>query len=610
MLKKREAELSAIIENTGSSVWSIDNKGCLLFANTTFKRQFSLAYGVELKEGVDLKEMVPKTQIPFWVETHNTATKNGRFSLEHKLEIRGASVDFEISVNPIIDENGKPVGAAYFSRDITERKKIEESLRESEEKFRGLFESATDVMVLVDATGRVLDVNKKAVEAFGGSKGELVGKHFTRACLGIMPPTQISKVVKGFVAGLANKKPNLNVTIKNKKGQTILLECSASLLKLDDRSTGLLVVGRDITERKRAEEELARSEAKYRSLVDQSLQGMVVAQGVPPRVVFVNPTMIQISGYTSEELASIPMERLIHPDDRPAFFSRLKDRLEGKSATSPNEYRAIRKDGKVVWIDVFSSCVEHNGQPAVQATFIDITERKEALERLRVLNEKLGVVGKLTRHDVRNKLSAVVGNTYLAKKTLPNDHKALAYLKEIESACGQTTRILDFAAAYESLGVEELTLMDVDKAVEEAVSLISELKGVKVVNNCQRLTVMADAVLKQLFFNLIENSLKHGKNVSQIKIHYVEGKDRLKLFYEDNGVGIPKANKPRLFDWGFTTGHGSEYGLPLIKSMMEIYGWTIEEEGEPGKGAKFVITIPMRADSNQKQRKSNKKTFY
>jgi signal transduction histidine kinase len=228
----------------------------------------------------------------------------------------------------------------------------------------------------------------------------------------------------------------------------------------------------------------------------------------------------------------------------------------------------------------------------VQATFIDITDRKKTFEKLQILNEKLGVVGGLTRHDVRNKLSAVVNNTYLAQKMLPNDHKALDYLRKIESACIQTTRILDFAAAYEGLGVEELAPVDVDKAVEEAVSLFSELKGVKVVNNCQGLTVMADSALRQLFFNLIENSLKHGKNVSQIKIHYEEGKDRLKLFYEDNGVGIPKADKSKLFNWGFTTGKGSGYGLPLIKSMIEIYGWTIEEEGEPRKGARFVMTIP------------------
>jgi signal transduction histidine kinase len=124
------------------------------------------------------------------------------------------------------------------------------------------------------------------------------------------------------------------------------------------------------------------------------------------------------------------------------------------------------------------------------------------------------------------------------------------------------------------------------------------------------MTVIADSLLRQLFYNLIDDSLKHGEKVSQIRLHYKEGKSGLKLFYEDDGVGIPKAMKSKIFDSAFTAGKGSGYGLPLIKRMVEVYGWQIEEKCEPGKGAKFVITIPMRTDSNQKQRHSNKKAFY
>jgi PAS domain S-box-containing protein len=541
-------------------------------------------------------EVVHGTDKPFPNCPHRKTLETKKAASE-EVDDPNLGISLLVTNSPVFDERGELIQCVHVAKDITERKKTEESLRESEEKFRGIFESATDTMILLDTAGRILDVNKKAIEVYGGSKEELIGKHFTRVCLGIVSPAIIPKVVKAFAEGLANKKPRLNVTIKNKKGQKIPLECSNSFLKLDNKSVGLLVIGRDVAERKRAEEELVTSETKYRSLVEQSLQGIVVAQGPVPHLVFANAAMSRILGYTPEELTSLsPQETtgLVHPEDRGVFFGRFKDRLEGKPALSHYEVRGIRKDGTVVWLELSSSRIEYNGHPAVQATFLDITERKKVLERLRVLNEKLGVVGKLTRHDVRNKLSAVIGNTYLTKKTLPNDHKALDYLKEIELACRQTTRVLDFAAAYESLGVEGLTLMDMDKAVEEAVSLISELKGVKVVNNCQGLTVMADSALRQLFFNLFENSLKHGKKVSQIKIHFEEGKDRLKLFYEDNGVGVPKANKPKLFHGGFTTGKGLGYGLSLIKSMMEIYGWTIEEEGEPGKGAKFVMTIPKK----------------
>jgi signal transduction histidine kinase len=230
----------------------------------------------------------------------------------------------------------------------------------------------------------------------------------------------------------------------------------------------------------------------------------------------------------------------------------------------------------------------------------DITERKkaeeeirEAMEKLEVINEKLRVVGGLTRHDVRNKLAAITGNAYLARKKLPGNSEVLDYMKRIETSVEQTVQIFDFAKAYEILGVEELACVDVEKTFDEAVSLFPSLKDVKVVNDCHGLTVLADSLLRQLFYNLIDNSLKYGEKLSWIRVYYEEKNgDHLNVIYEDNGVGVPHAAKPKLFVEGYTTGKGSGYGLYLIKKMMEVYGWAIKETGEPGKGALFIITIP------------------
>jgi signal transduction histidine kinase len=123
------------------------------------------------------------------------------------------------------------------------------------------------------------------------------------------------------------------------------------------------------------------------------------------------------------------------------------------------------------------------------------------------------------------------------------------------------------------------------------------LKRVKIANECHGLTVLADSLLRQLFYNLIDNSLKYGDKTSQIRIYYEKTDDQLRLIYEDDGIGILQDTKPKIFDEGYTTGKGSGYGLYLIKKMMEVYGWTIQETGEPGKGARFIITIPK---ANQK----------
>jgi signal transduction histidine kinase len=140
------------------------------------------------------------------------------------------------------------------------------------------------------------------------------------------------------------------------------------------------------------------------------------------------------------------------------------------------------------------------------------------------------------------------------------------------------------------LGVEELRNIDVEKAINEAVSLFSDLKGVKVVNNCRGLTVLADSLLRQLFYNLVDNSLKYGEKIKTATVRYEEvGKDKLKLIYEDDGVGIAETEKTKLFQEGY--GRGTGYGLYLIRKMCEGYGWNIQETGKEGEGVQFTITI-------------------
>jgi signal transduction histidine kinase len=211
---------------------------------------------------------------------------------------------------------------------------------------------------------------------------------------------------------------------------------------------------------------------------------------------------------------------------------------------------------------------------------------------LKSMNEKLRVVGKLTRHDVRNKLAAVTGNAYLVKKKLDDHNETSKHMEEIESAVQQMERIFSFAETYEMLGVEELAYIDVEKTVEEAVSLFSDLKGVEVMNDCRGLTVLADSLLRQVFYNLIDNSLKYGEKAKKIRVYYEEtDKSQLKVVYEDDGVGIPDGEKLKLFSEGY--GKGTGYGLYLIKKICDEYGWAIRETGEQGEGAQFTITIPM-----------------
>jgi len=255
------------------------------------------------------------------------------------------------------------------------------------------------------------------------------------------------------------------------------------------------------------------------------------------------------------------------------------------------------KSGETKIVDACFVKVDINGEAHSVSHLVDMTDQKTAEAQLRedhaklqVANEKLQVVGSLTRHDVKNKHSVINGNIYLIKKKLGDNPSLVKYLDNIEAAVKAAERIFQFSALYEKIGVEQPSSIDVAESFNQAIELHSEKASITTVNKCRGLRVIADSMLGQLFYNLIDNSLKHGKKVTKIKLTFEKNDDGIHLFYEDNGIGVPKENKEKIFTEGFTTG-GSGLGLKLVRKMVEAYGWTIKENGAPGKGARFDITI-------------------
>jgi len=214
----------------------------------------------------------------------------------------------------------------------------------------------------------------------------------------------------------------------------------------------------------------------------------------------------------------------------------------------------------------------------------------EDAEKINQLNEKLRVVGSLTRHDIRNKLTALNGQVYLLKKKTKQVPDAEVHLKEIELVCRQIVELLEFAHIYQKLGAEQLKRVDVEKTVNDAIALFSNINGVKITNQCSGLIVCADSLLRQLFYNLIDNSIRHGQRTTKICIRYEDDGSQVKLIYEDDGAGIPANLKNSLFDE--KTSRGANHGLYVVRRICEAYKWNVKEVGEAGLGVKFLINIP------------------
>lgn len=381
----------------------------------------------------------------------------------------------------------------------------------------------------------------------------------------------------------------------NSKGETIWTELRVTPFKDKNGITiAALVLAIPITERKRIENEISLNKAYLESLLNTVLSGIMVVDAKTHEIVDVNSYALTLLGATRTQVVGEVCHKFVCPAEK----GKCPATDLGQNVFHSERVLLALNGNK---IPIIKSVVSYKAGETTYLieSFVDISERKNAeiqikdsSRRIEMVNEKLRVVGGLTRHDVRNKLSAVTGNAFLLKKKHANQPDIIDGLGKMEEAVKEVAKIFDFAKMYEQLGVEELTYVDVEKTVDEAAALFSGLT-IKLINECHGLTVLADSFLRQLFYNFIDNTKKHGKKATAIRVYFEKAESgELRVIYEDDGVGISTENKLKLFTESFSTEGSTGFGLFLIKKMIDIYGWQIQETGQSGKGAKFTITIP------------------
>ncbi len=331
----------------------------------------------------------------------------------------------------------------------------------------------------------------------------------------------------------------------------------------------------------------------FRLAVEVSQDGIVIGDSNTGIITYANKAIMRMLGYTNREavLGKCILDFVADFDKERAVQYSLGC-AESKQGWK-GQFTAVKLNGELLPIELTATPIrDENGE---QIAFIDIvrdvsdrvkTEKnlKEARHKLELANEKLLVVGGLLRHDIGNKVSVLNANAYLARKKGSLEH----LLDATASAYLQINRTLEFSRDYELLGQEQLNFVNVGRVFSEAVNLFPNF-NLQVINECDNVMVYADSLLKETFYNLLDDTLKYAK-AKKVKLFFSQQDTQLKLIYEDDGVGIPCDMKPNLFTKGY--GQGSGLGLYLIKKTLEVYGWQITENGTEGKNAKFEITIP------------------
>ena len=295
-----------------------------------------------------------------------------------------------------------------------------------------------------------------------------------------------------------------------------------------------------------------------------------------------NRKFAEILGYKRENLLGKNLTEIV-PDvtEREKFLSKLRDlRRVGNIEAGIQD-----AGGNTRWMLI--SAIETDS-PVVICTAVDITDHRIAQDALSQANKKLNLLNNVTRHDVLNQLTALLGYIQLSREAV-TDPKILNFIaKEEQAAEAIKTQIL-FTRDYQNIGVHSPEWHNIAQTISLSMATI-DMHHIQVEMDLRPIEVYADPLLEKVFYNLIENSIRHSEKATKIRITEHESDDGLDLFIEDDGIGIPADGKEKIFRREYFKNTG--FGLFLSREILAITGLTIREDGVPGKGARFVIHAP------------------
>lgn len=524
-----------------------------------------------------------------------------------EIEVEALEGYYQVSCTPVYDISGSPEKVIHIAMDVTERRHAQEELkaayeqlaasqdqlkaqfkdlsenerliRESESRFRQLVEATLEGIIL-HKDGIILDLNECACMLFGYPRMEMIG----RDVLSLAAPDHV-ELIKEKIA----QKSETSYEVKGlrKDGSTFWGNlCSKNFVSGNE--TLRITVIWDISERKRIEEDLWKRNEQMENFFYNLPIGLYRnTPGPKGTYLMANPHIARMHGYDSidEFLRVHTCDLYANPDERKNFSDLLmsQGKVEGK------ELLLKKKNGEIFWGRVSSIvCRDISGDIVFFDGYIeDVTDQKRTEEALRRANRQLKLITGITRHDNQN--SIMVAEAYLALMDDPDRSKRMQYQEKIQEALQTIKRQIEFTRESENLWSVEPAWHDLSILLKKL-----PLPGeIKLRNDCPGLEIFADSTIKSVFENLLDNSIRHGGDgVSIIVVTSEPSENGLKLFWEDDGIGIPAEDKERIFDRGF--GKNTGLGLFLTREILAITGISIRECGEPGNGARFEMLIPER----------------
>ncbi|HUK37800.1 MAG TPA: PAS domain S-box protein [Methanomicrobiales archaeon] len=465
---------------------------------------------------------------------------------------------------------------------VTDRKRAEAALRESEEKFRKIFNSANDAIEIMEmredgSPGLLLEVNEVACSALQYTREEMLGM----SPLTYTTESSSRPFPQIFGELLAGGHAVFETGHRRKDGTTFPVEINAHVITLIGRKVILSVV-RNITERKQMEAALRESEEMFRNPVERSSVGIFLVQD--GTVKYANPRLAEMAGYFGESFTGMPFEPMILPEDLPKVREAMGRLTRGETLSEHLEFRAIEKDGAVREVEAYGSSMVFHGRPAIFGTIIDITDRKRMEAQITASLREKEVMLREIHHRVKNNLQIVnsLMNLQMQKVGDPTTVMALTDTQ---------ARVRAMSLVHERLyKTQELSRIDLHdyltKLVEELIrsqkvaqkiELDFRIEGVFLDINQ---AIPVGLILNEILTNSLKYAFPDGRN-GKISISADREGEGLTIRIGDDGVGIPAG-----FDWQ----KSNTLGMRLIHGLVSQVDGTIALERDGG--TRYVIRIP------------------
>src|SRR6266852_8205153 len=618
-LRRSEQRYHLLFDSNPHPVWVYDLKTlAILDVNHSAVRNYG--YSREEFLSLTIKDIRPPEDVPALLESAAKASPETETSgaWRHRKK-DGTLIDVEITSHPLVYQGRD--ARLVVATDITMRKRAEEALQTSEEKFRSVVQTAHDAIVSADSHGNITDFNRGAEVIFGYSSQEAIGKP-----LAVLMPDRFKELhQRGFKRYLETGEAHVigktvELAAKRKDGTEFPVELSLSSWKA---RAGLFftAVMSDITDRKRAEEVLRQSEERFRLLVSEVTDYAILMLDPEGRIASWNAGAERIKGYKAREIIGQHFSRFYPTEDVERGKPAHELKVAGEQGRFEDEGWRVRKDGSRFWANVVITAMrDGTGRLRGFAKVTrDITEHKRTQELLVQAQEEAVRASKFKdqflstmSHELRTPLNAVLGFSDLLadeRYGLLNDRQR-RYVGHINTGGKHLLKLISDILDLSRIeaGRMELTREDVAVAaafaeVISALYPLAEKKSQALLQEVEpNLHVHADAMrFKQVLTNLVGNAIKFTPEGGRIKLVARQVDDQVRIEVRDNGPGIAPEEQQRIFEAFFRlaqTGNareGTGLGLAITARLVELHGGKLEIESKPGDGTCFYFSLPLLA---------------